>query len=317
MLRFLLTRLGLLLVALWVTSVLIFLALRVLPGDVAQVIGGTTATPQQLAAIRAGLGLDDPLIVQYLHWIGGVLRLDLGTSLLTGVPVADELAQKMQVTVPLAVLSLVIALLVALPLGVIAAVRRHHPDGGVLGVVGQLFAAVPAVWAGMMFIAVFALGLGLFPAQGFPLDGWHRPWQALHSLMLPALTIGIVEGAVLLRFVRSATLTALGQDHVRTAAAKGMTRTRALVTHGLPSVGLSIISVLGLQVAGLIVGAVVIEQLFALPGLGRMLVADVGNRDLPKVQSTILVLTALVLIVGTAVDVVHRLIDPRQRETVS
>ncbi|MEH0108774.1 ABC transporter permease [Tersicoccus sp. MR15.9] len=317
MLRFLLTRLGLLLVALWVTSVLIFLALRVLPGDVAQVIGGTTATPQQLAAIRAGLGLDEPLVVQYLHWIGGVLHADLGRSLLTGVPVADELAQKMQVTVPLTVLSLLIALLIALPLGVVAAVRRHHPDGGILGVVGQLFAAVPAVWAGMMFIAVLALGLGLFPAQGFPLDGWARPWQAFHSLMLPALTIGVVEGAVLMRFVRSATLTALGQDHVRTAAAKGMTRTRALVTHGLPSVGLSIISVLGLQVAGLIVGAVVIEQLFALPGLGRMLVADVGNRDLPKVQSTILILTALVLAVGTLVDVVHRLIDPRQREVVA
>ncbi len=165
-----------------------------------------------------------------------------------------------------------------------------------------------------MLVVVFAVWLGWLPPQGFPRAGWNDPGAAVRALILPALTIGVVEGAMLLRFVRSATLQALGEDYVRTAAAKGLTRTRALLSHGLPNVGLSVITVLGLQIAGIIVGAVVIEQLFTLPGVGRMLVSDVAGRDLPKVQGELLALTAVVLIVGAVVDLVHRLIDPRQRE---
>ena len=314
MIRYTLIRLGLLLLGLFVASVLIFLTLRVLPGDVAQLIAGVNSTPEQLAAIRARLGLDQPLPVQYLDWIGGVVRGDLGTSLLTGTAVADELAEKAQVTVPLGILSLVIAVLISVPLGVLSAMRRGRTDGTALSVGAQGLAAVPVVWAGMMLVVVFAVWLGWLPAQGFPRAGWADPWAALRSLILPALTIGIVEGAMLLRFVRSATLQAVGQDFVRTAAAKGLTRDAALIRHGLPVVGLSVITVLGLQVAGIIVGAVVIEQLFSLPGIGRMLVADVGARDLPKVQGELLALTGFVLLVGFVVDLVHRIIDPRQRE---
>ena len=314
MIRYALTRLALLLLGLFVASALIFLTLRILPGDVAQLIAGVGSTPEQVEAIRLRLGLDTPLPAQYFTWIGGVLRGDLGTSLLTGAPVATELAQKAQVTVPLGLLSLTVALLIALPLGVVSAMRRGRPDGTALSVGAQTLAAVPVVWAGMMLVLVFAVWLGWLPAQGFPRDGWSDPGLALRSLLLPALTIGVVEGAMLLRFVRSATLQAVGQDFVRTAAAKGLTRNQALVRHGLPTVGLSIITVLGLQIAGIIVGAVVIEQLFGLPGVGRMLVADVGNRDLPKVQGELLVLTGFVLIVGFLVDLVHRVIDPRQRE---
>ncbi len=314
MIRYALTRLALLLLGLFVASALIFLALRVLPGDVAQLIAGVNSSPEQIAAIRERLGLDRPLAVQYLDWIGGVLRGDLGSSQLTGSSVAGEIVEKAQVTVPLGILSLVIALVIALPLGVLSAVRRGRADGTALSVTSQTLAAVPVVWAGMMLVVVFAVWLGWLPAQGFPRAGWDQPGLALRSLLLPALTIGIVEGAMLLRFVRSATLQAVGQDYVRTAAAKGLTRTAALMRHGLPNVGLSVISVLGLQVAGIIVGSVVIEQLFGLPGIGRMLVTDVGNRDLPKVQSELLVLTSFVLIIGFVVDLTHRLIDPRQRE---
>lgn len=314
MIRYALTRLALLLLGLFVASALIFVTLRVLPGDVAQLIAGVNSTPAQVAAIRDRLGLDEPLPAQYLAWIGGVLRGDLGTSLLTGSSVADELVQKGQVTIPLGLLSMTIAMLVALPFGVISAMRRGHADGTALNVTAQTLAAVPVVWAGMMLVVVFAVRLGWLPAQGFPRSGWSDPALALRSLLLPAITIGVIEGAMLMRFVRSATLQATGQDFVRTAAAKGLTRNQALVRHGLPTVGLSIISVLGLQVAGIIVGAVVIEQLFSLPGIGRMLVADVGNRDLPKVQGELLVLTGFVLIVGFVVDLVHRVIDPRQRE---
>ena len=314
MIRYTLTRAALLLLGLFVASVLIFLTLRVLPGDVAQLIAGTNSTPEQVAGIREELGLDEPLFSQYVDWIGGVLRGDLGTSLLTGTSVTDELAEKAQVTIPLGILALTIALVFSLPLGVLSAMRRVRWSGTALSVGAQTLAAVPVVWAGMMLVVVFAVWLGWLPAQGFPRAGWSDPAAAIRALVLPALTIGIVEGAMLLRFVRSATLQAVGQDYVRTAAAKGLTRDAALIRHGLPNVGLSVVTVLGLQVAGIIVGAVVIEQLFTLPGIGRMLVADVGARDLPKVQGELLALTGFVLIVGFVVDLVHRSLDPRQRE---
>lgn len=314
MIRYTLTRFALLLLGLLVASVLIFLTLRVLPGDIAHLVAGVGSTPEQQDAIRERLGLDRPLPEQYLGWIGGLLRGDLGTSLLTGTSVVEELAQKAEVTVPLGILSLLIAVLISVPLGVLSAMRRGRADGTALSVGAQTLAAVPVVWAGMMLVVVFAVWLGWLPAQGFPRSGWADPGAALRALILPALTIGIVEGAMLLRFVRSATLQAVGQDFVRTAAAKGLTRDQALIRHGLPVVGLSVITVLGLQVAGIIVGAVVIEQLFSLPGIGRMLVADVAARDLPKVQGELLALTGFVLVVGFVVDLVHRVIDPRQRE---
>lgn len=314
MIRYALTRLGLLVLGLAVASVLIFASLRVLPGDVGQLIAGAEATPAQVAAVRASLGLDAPLWVQYLDWIGGLLRGDLGSSLVTGTSVAAELADKARVTVPLAALSLTVALLIGIPLGVLSALGRRRIAGTALSVVAQALAAVPVVWAGLMLVVVFSVWLGWLPPQGFPRAGWSDPAAALRALILPALTIGVVEGALLLRFVRSATLQAIGQDYVRTAAAKGLTRTRALLAHGLPNVGLSVVTVLGLQIAGIIVGAVVIEQLFTLPGVGRMLVSDVASRDLPKVQSELLALTGFVLIVGFVVDLAHRLVDPRQRE---
>ncbi|WDH79883.1 ABC transporter permease [Microbacterium esteraromaticum] len=314
MLRYTLTRGALLVAGLLVSSVIIFLTLRVLPGDVAQLIAGTQASAETVEALRQSLGLDRPLIVQYLEWIGGVLRGDLGTSQLSGASVSAELLEKAQVTAPLGLMALTIALLIAVPFGIVSAMLRGHAGGTAMSVSAQAVAAVPVIWAGMMLVVVFAHWLGWLPAQGFPRTGWATPGKALEALLLPALTIGLVEGAMLMRFVRSATLQAAGQDFVRTAAAKGLTRRRALVLHGIPAVGLSIVTVLGLQIAGIIVGSVVIEQLFTLPGIGRMLVADVGTRDLVKVQSELLVLTGFVLIIGFIVDLVHHAIDPRQRE---
>jgi len=313
--RYVLVRGALLVAGLLVSSLLIFLTLRVFPGDVAQLIAGTQASPAEVQALRESLGLDRPLPAQYLDWMGGLLRGDLGTSLLSGASVGEELVLKAQVTVPLGIMSLAIAVLIAVPFGILAAVQRGRRGGTALSVGAQALAAVPVVWAGMMLIVVFSVWLGWLPPQGFPRTGWSTPGKAIESLLLPALTIGIVEGAMLMRFVRSATLQAANQDFVRTAAAKGLTRNRALISHGIPAVGLSIITVLGLQVAGIIVGSVVIEQLFTLPGIGRMLIADVGTRDLVKVQSELLVLTGFVLIVGFLVDLLHRTIDPRQRES--
>jgi peptide/nickel transport system permease protein len=315
--RFLIGRLLLLVLGLLVASLIVFATLRVLPGDVAQVVAGTQSTPAQIAAIRRELGLDRPVVVQYLDWIGGLLHGDLGRSLVTGGAVAPQITQKLGVTLPLAGLSLLFALVIGVPLGVVAAVLRRRPAGVAISFVAQAVAAIPVVWAGMLLVALFAVTLHLLPTQGFPLDGWAEPGRAFAALVLPALTIGAVEGAVILRFTRSATLSVLDADHLRTAAAIGLTRRRALVRHGLPSVSLTVLAVLGVQIAGLLVGAVVVEQLFSLPGIGRMLVTDVGRRDLTKVQSELLVLTGLVLLVGFAVDVAHRALDPRQREAAS
>ena len=311
--RFLAVRALTLAAGLFLASLIIFVSLRLLPGDVAQVIGGTSASPAQIEAIRDRLGLDRPLLAQYAEWLGGIFTGRLGDSVVTGTPIAAEIAEKAQVTVPLTVYALLIALIVALPLGVFAAYRRNAVASRALSVLGVVAAAVPAVWAGLIGIIVFSSWLGWLPSQGFPRSGWDSPLAAIRSLTLPALTIGLIEGAILFRFVKSATLGALGAEHVRTAMSRGRTRLGALVRHGLPGVGLSVVSVLGLQVAALLVGAVVIEQLFGLPGLGRMLVADVGNRDLIKVQSTLFVLTAVILGLGALIDVVHRLIDPRLR----
>lgn len=311
--RFLAVRALTLIVGLLLASLIIFASLRLLPGDVAQVIGGTSASPEQVEAIRERLGLNEPLPLQFLGWLGGIFTGQLGESVVSGTPIAAEIAQKAQVTVPLTLYALGIALIVALPLGVFAAYRRQAVPSRVLSVLGVVAAAVPAVWAGLLGILIFSSWLGWLPSQGFPRSGWADPLAALRSLTLPALTIGLIEGAILFRFVKSATLSALGAEHVRTAMARGYTRLGALVRHGLPGVGLSVVSMLGLQVAGLLVGAVVIEQLFSLPGLGRMLVVDVGQRDLIKVQSTLFVLTAVILALGALIDVVHRLIDPRLR----
>ena len=314
MVRFVLTRLVLLVLGLGIASLLIFFTLRVLPGDVAQVIAGTDSSPERVAAIRDALGLGQPLPIQYFDWIGSALRFDFGNSLVTGSPVVEELAEKAEVTIPLGLFALLLGTAIGVPLGIYSALRHARASGSLVSGAAQAFAAVPIVWAGMLFILLFSLTLKWLPAQGFPRDGWEDPGKALRSLILPALTIAVIEGAVLLRFVRSAVLEAIGQDYVRTAAAKGLTQNQAMLRHGLPNVALGIISVLGIQVAGVVVGTVVIEQLFNLPGIGRMLVTDVGNRDLPKVQSELLVLTGLVLLVGFAVDLLHRFIDPRQRE---
>jgi len=311
--RFLVTRALTLTAGLLLTSLIIFVSLRLLPGDVAQVIGGTTASPERVAALREQLGLDRPVLLQYLDWIRGVFTGDLGNSVVSGTPIAKEISQKAQVTVPLVAYSLLVALVAALPFGVLAAYRRHAVTSRALSILGVVAAAVPIVWAGLLGIVVLSGWLGWLPSQGFPRSGWADPLAALRALTLPALTIGLVVGAILFRFVRSATLSALGAEHVRTAMSQGHTRLGALVRHGLPGVGLSIVSLLGLQIAELLVGAVVIEELFSLPGLGRMLVDDVGNRDLIKVQSTMFVLTGVILVLGAVIDVFHRLIDPRLR----
>ena len=313
MIFYVLRRFALLLVAIFVTSVVVFLLLRLLPGDLARVIGGTQATPEQIQAIREELGLNRSLIAQYLEWIGGIVHGDFGTSALNGETVTSQLGEKLTVSAPLVLASTVLSIVVAVPLGIVAGARHRRADGVALSMVSQLGIAIPSFWAGLILIVVFAVNWNLFPAQGFPRAGWDDTGRAVQSLVLPTLTLALAQGAVLLRFVRSATLDVLHQDYIRTARAKGLSRTQALYRHGLRNASLPIISILGVQIASLIAGVVVIERVFNLAGVGQMLVRDIGVRDLEKVQGTVLLIAIIVLLIGFVVDILHRIVDPRLR----
>jgi len=310
---YLLRRLGLLVLAVFIASIVIFLLLRLLPGDLAQVLGGTQATPEQIAALRKQLGLDRPLISQYGDWIWKALRGNFGTSPLNGTSVAGQLGDKLTISGPLIIASTVISLIVAVPLGIIAAARHRKADGVALSVISQLGIALPSFLVGLFLIIVFAVNWQLFPSQGFPLKGWSDPGRAIKSLVLPTFTLALAQGAVLMRFVRSATLDVLHQDYIRTARAKGLTRTQALFRHGLRNASLPIVSILGVQIASLIAGLVIIERTFNLAGVGQMLATDISARDLVKVQGTVLLVAVVVLVIGFLVDISHRLLDPRLR----
>src|SRR5438067_4625852 len=300
-----------LLVSLVVASVLVFVVVNVLPGDVAAVILGTNATPEALDTLRHQLGLDQPGWLRYLQWIGGMLRGDFGISLLSHSDVGPLIIQKLSVSGPLAVASAAIALAVALPLGVVAGTQYHKPSGALISAISLIGIAVPAFWAGLLLTTVFAIQLRLFPAGGFPNDWSTDPLAAIRSLVLPALALGLVQAAVLTRYIRSAIVDVQREDFIRTARAKGLTRWQALRIHGFRYAAIPVVTILGIQLTGLLVGAIVVENVFVLPGLGRLLFQSVGNRDLIVVQDLVMLLTAVVLVVNFLVDVSYRLIDPR------
>lgn len=308
----LLGRLGALLLSLATASVLVFAVVNVLPGDPAVVILGTDATPQALHTLREQLGLDQPAWQRYLEWLAGMLHGDFGTSVISRTPVAPELLAKFAVSGPLALLSMALALAVSVPLGVLAATRHRKLSGAVIGALSLGGVAIPAFWFGLLLATVFAVRLGWLPAGGF------TPWaddlpQALRSLVLPAVTLGLIQGSVLTRYVRSAIVEVQSQDFIRTARAKGLTRWQALQRHGFRNAAIPLLTVLGVQLTSLLAGAIVIENVFVLPGLGRLLLQAIGNRDLVMVQDLVMLLTAVVLVVNFAVDVTYRLVDPRIR----
>ncbi|MFC9985401.1 ABC transporter permease [Microbacterium keratanolyticum] len=302
-----------LLASLLAASIVIFALLAVLPGDQAAVMGGMDATPEQLEALRTQLGLDRPLWLRYLDWIGGVLSGDLGTSALDGRPVAAELGEKLQVTIPLGLLALLLSVVIAVPLGVIAAVYRESAFGRSVAALSQLSAAVPTFVLGLLLVVLVALPTRLFPVQGFPADRWADPGEAVRALILPATAIAIGQAAVLVRFVRSATIDVLMKEWVRTGLAQGWPLRDVLLRQGLRNAALPLLGVLGLEIAGILMGSVIVEQLFALPGVGGMILADVGNRDIVSIQSTLFVLTALVMISTVTLTALSRVLDPRIR----
>jgi len=306
------TRLLWLVASLLLASILVFTVVNVLPGDVAVVILGTAATDENVQALREQLGLNQPAYQRYALWLAGMLTGDFGTSQLSHSEVGTLIVQKLSVSGPLALASAVVALALALPLGVLAGVHYRKLSGAVISAISLLGIAVPAFWAGLLLATVFAIELKVLPAGGF-VDWTTDPLASIKSLILPSLALGLVQGAVLTRYVRSAIVDVQREDFIRTARAKGLTRWQALRNHGFRYAAIPVITILGIQLTSLLVGAIVIENVFVLPGLGRLLFQSVGNRDLIVVQDLVMVLTATVLIVNFLIDLSYRLIDPRIR----
>lgn len=294
-------------------SLLVFLVLDVLPGDPAALMLGTSAREDTLAALRQQMGLDRPAWLRYLAWVGGMARGDFGVSYTYGVPVAELIGARALVSLPLALLAIVLSTALAIPAGVVAAARRGRGlDAGLMGV-AQLGVAVPNFWLGLLLILVFSVELGWFPAGGFP--GWEAgAWPALRALMLPALALALPQAAILARVTRAAVLETLGQDYVRTALAKGLTGAAALWRHAVPNALIPVVTILGLQFSFLLAGTVIIENVFALPGLGRLVFQAIAQRDLIVVQDVVLLLAASVILVNFAVDLACRALDPRLSE---
>ena len=316
MARFLMRRLVLFILALMGISLLIFLALRILPGDVAAVMAGLDAPPERVDRLRRQMGLDRSYPRQYLDWVSGFLQGDLGRSILTNRSIASQVGIRAQITFPLILLGLGVALLLGIPLGCAAALARSPRMQSFSHMAAIVGGSVPALWSGLLLIMLFAKGsglIGLLPSQGFPALGWAQPGQALAALILPALSTGIIVGAGIMRYTRSLLGDMFSSGYVDMGMACGMTRTQAALRIGLRLASPQLVSVIGLTMAEMITGVMVSENLFALPGLGSMLVTDVGNRDLPAVQSELLLLAAFFLFLGLLVDVIHRLIDPRLR----
>jgi peptide/nickel transport system permease protein len=301
-----------LVVSLLAASVLVFGVVNVLPGDVAAVILGTSATPQALETLRHQLGLDQPAWIRYLVWMTSMVRGDFGTSVLSHADVGALILQKLSVSAPLALASMLISIVVALPLGVLAGVHYRNGLGAAISGLSLVGIAVPAFWAGLLLVTVFAIVLRILPAGGF--TDWSTDLLAASkSLILPALALGLVQAAVLTRYIRSAIIDVQREDFIRTARSKGLTHWQALQRHGFRVAAIPVVTILGVQLTGLLVGAIVIENVFVLPGLGRLLFQSVGNRDLVVVQDVVMLLTAVVLLVNFAVDLTYRLLDPRIR----
>ncbi|OYN90924.1 ABC transporter permease [Parenemella sanctibonifatiensis] len=306
-------KVAILLASLAAASVLVFALCSLLPGDVALVLLGQNASADDVARLRQQLGLDRPFWQRYADWAGGLATGDLGRSQVSGIPVADTLAYAGPVTVSLVLGGMILALVVAVPAGMHAAVRRRHLDGLATSMLSQIGLALPAFWLGLILSILFGPVLRWLPANGYvPLNEDPVAWA--RHLVLPVIALGVVQGAILTRYVRSAFLEVLHEDYLRTALAGGWRLVPALLRHGMRNAALSVMTILGLQLATLLVGAIVVEQVFVMPGLGSQLLLAVQQRDLISVQSLVMVLVACVLVLMTVVDLAQLVLDPRQRD---
>ena len=296
------------------TSVIVFAVLEWLPGNAAQVILGETATPESLATMQTRLGLDQPASVRYARWVSDLLSGQTGLSIAYDTPTAELVAERMQVTLPLAVMAMGLTVALALALGIYAASRQNRiGDVGVM-TLSQLGLAVPNFWLAILLILLFAVQLEWVSAGGFP--GWTEEsgggvWPAIKALLLPAVALAAVQTAILARVTRSAVIDAMREDFVRTARAKGLSRRQVLWRHVLRNAMIPVLTVMGLQFGNLITSAIVIENVFVLPGIGRLIFQAIANRDLIVVRDVVMWLAALVMAINFLIDVLYASIDPR------
>lgn len=293
-------------------SFVTFIVIYVIPGDPAEIILGTEGNPEALAALRVKLGLDRPLLLQYLDWLKHALTGNLGVSIQYDVPVGQLIASRLPVTFPLAGLAISLTILAGIPLGILAASHHRGPADVGMMIFSQLGIAIPSFWAGLLLILLFSVYLGWFPAGGF--TAWaETPTGALRSLLLPALALGLVQAAILTRTTRSAMLEVLGEDYVQTARSKGLSDRLVLYKHALRNGLITIVTLLGLQIGHLLAGSIIIENVFYLPGLGRLVLGAIGARDLPVVQGVVLFMATVIVFVNFAVDLLYGWLDPRIR----
>jgi len=310
--RFLLRRALESLVALWLASIIVFVGVRSLPGDPAIALSGEGRDPAANAAVRVRYGLDQPIPIQYFRWVSIALSGDLGTSIRTRNRVTDEIIHRIPVTIELALLAGMVAVAVGIPLGVLAALRRHGPIDYLAGSVGLLGLSIPTFWLGLLLILVFAIDLHVFPASGF-VSFVEDPLENLRRMVLPAIVLGLGFGAVLLRQIRSAMIGSLGSDYVRTARAKGLTERQVVLGHALRNSLITVVTIIGLELGALISGSVVTESIFLIPGFGRLIIEAISRRDYPVIQGAALVSAVAYITINFAVDVVYSALNPRVR----
>ena len=306
---FLWRRLATLAAALFFASVVVFIVLQILPGDPALVILGPDAQADTLKALRHQLGLDLPVWLRYVHWIGGILTGDFGRSTAYDSSIATLILQRVAVTVPLAIAAMILASLLAIPLGVWAASRRGVVDGSIMAIT-QIGVAVPDFWLALLLILIFAVHITWFPAGGFP-GWWHGTGAALRALVLPTIALAVPQAAILARVTRGAVLDVGLRDYLRTARAKGLREGAILWLHAVPNALIPVTTLMGLQFSFLLAGTIIIENVFTLPGLGSLLFQAIGQRDLILVQDLVLLFAGLVIVINFLVDVLNVLIDPR------
>ncbi len=312
MVPFLLKRLISLALSLLAASVVIFLVLQVVPGDPASYMLGMNAQPETVEALRQQMGLNEPLVWRYLTWIAGLAHGDFGISYTYKVPTAELISQRLWVSLPLAVYALVLSTLIALPVGIIAAAKRNTAaDYGIMGVT-QFGIAVPNFWFAMLLVLLFSITLRWFSAGGFP--GWSAGFlPAMKALTLPAIALALPQASILARVTRSSLLDTLSEDYIRTARAKGLTRSQTLVRHAVRNAMIPVLTIIGLQFSFLLAGAIIIENVFYLPGLGRLVFQGITQRDLIVVQSVVMLLVFAVIVITFLVDIAYAVVDPRLR----
>jgi peptide/nickel transport system permease protein len=312
MIAYLARRIAIAAATLVLASVVVFAMLEIVPGDPARIMLGMNASAGQVAQLRHQMGLDAPLLLRYLHWAGGLLHFDFGRSYTYSVPVIDLVAERVAVSLPLALIALALSTIIAIPVGLYSASRRGRAGDTVAMGTAQFGVAIPNFWFALLLIYLFAVWLRWVPAGGFP--GWSAgAGPALKSLALPAIALALPQAAILARVARSAMIEVLSEDYIRTARAKGMPRRAVLWRHALRNAMIPVLTIMGLQFAFLLAGTIIIENVFYLPGLGRLVFQAINQRDLIVVEGVVMLLVATVIVVNLLVDLSYALVDPRLR----